>query len=260
MRCVQNSQGDLIPVRTHLVQLTFIASLILPITAFAITFVKPIPEVRLAEVAVSVGSKTTKATPNASGTADPKYLGSVTTFSDEHFDFSANLTSHGLLLVLKNKSGQTAKVMWEEGAFVDEKNATHPLRHESEAAAEERGKRAYEALMRSIQRGDNSRTPKQSIGESSPTSVLISGTELSEWVEPADLVGDTKRFLFPTSDSASDVAGESVAQVRVAVEEKVGQATGNQYRYLIPISVGGERRDYLFTFIYEGADITVESR
>lgn len=247
-------------MRSRLIQLSFIGSLILPVTAFAITFVRPSPRVRLVEVTVSVGSKTTKATPNAIGTADPKYLGSVTTFSDEHFDFSANLTSHGLLLVMKNKTGQTAKVLWEEGAFVDEKNAAHPLRHESEAAAEERGKRAYEALMRSIKRGDNSPTPKQPVAESSPTSVLISGTELSEWVQPADLVGDTKRFLFPTTDSASDVADESIADVRAAVEEKVTQARGNQYRYLIPITVGGDRRDYLFTFVYEGADITVESR
>lgn len=244
---------------SRLIHSTFLAFFLIPTVASAITHVKPKPNVRLAEVSVSVGGKTAKSTPNTLGVPDPQYLGSVNAFSDEHFEFAANLNPHGLLLVVKNKSGQTAKVVWEEGAFIDEKNATHPLRHESQAASEERDKRAYEALMRSIERGDGAALPKREEAESSSTSVIISGTQLSEWVKPADLVGDAKRLLFPRSDSVFDGGDKSVAEVRAAVEEQVAAARGNQYRYLIPISLGGERREYLFTFVYEGAEIGVET-
>lgn len=229
--------------------------------AATLTFVRPAPQVRLVEVKVTGGGKTTTATPNMLGTADPKYVGSVTTFSDDRFAFSANLNSHGLLLVIENKGAESAKVLWEDGAFIDEQNASHPLRHESRAASEERGKRIFEEMKRRLARGESSLLKEEVLPPpSSPTSVIISGTQLDEWVQAADLVGESKKFLFPTSDSASPIAGESAADVRARVEEKVAAAKGNKYRYLIPIRVGDERREYLFTFVYEGAEISVETR
>ncbi|HYR27254.1 MAG TPA: hypothetical protein VEU30_02240, partial [Thermoanaerobaculia bacterium] len=228
--------------------------------AMALTFVRPAPQVRLVEVKATAGGKTTTATPNMLGTADPKYLGSVTTFSDDRFAFTANVSAHGLLLLIENKGAESAKVLWEDGAFIDEQNASHPLRHESRAASEERGKRILEDMKRRMARGESSLLKEEELPPSSPTSVIIAGTQVDEWVHAADLVGKSKKFLFPTSDSASPIAGESAADVRARVEEKVAAAKGNKYRYLIPIRVGDERREYLFTFVYEGAEISVETR
>lgn len=229
-------------------------------SASALTFVRPAPQVRLVEVKVTAGGKTSTATPDMLGTADPKYHGSVTTFSDDRLAFTANLNSHGLLLVVENKGGESAKVLWEDGAFIDEQNASHPLRHESRAASEERGKRIFEEMKRRLARGESSLLKEEELPPSSPTSVIVAGTQLDEWVQAADLVGESKKFLFPTSDSASPIAGESAADVRARVEEKVAAAKGNKYRYLIPIRIGDERREYLFTFVYEGAEISVETR
>ena len=228
--------------------------------ATALTFVRPAPQVRLVEVKVTGGGKTKTATPNMLGTADPKYVGSVTTFSDDRFAFTANLNSHGLLLVIENKGAESGKVLWEDGAFIDEQNASHPLRHESRAASEERGKRIFEEMKRRLARGESSLLKEEELPPSSPTSVIIGGTQVDEWVHAADLVGKSKKLLFPTTDSASPIAGESAADVRARVEEKVAAAQGNKYRYLIPIRVGDERREYLFTFVYEGAEISVETR
>lgn len=202
---------------------------------------------------MSRGSGSDKATPNATGSYDPKYLGSVLAFADEQLDFTTELTSHGLLLVVKNKSAQTAKVIWDDGAFIDAKDASHSLRHESQAAAEERGQRVAAAALKSIERGDNSPSVREPVPESSTTSIIVSGTQLAEWLRPSD----TKRPLIPTSAFVID--DESVETERAKVEQKIEDAKGSRFRFLVPISVGGERREYLFTFVYDGAEIVVEA-
>ena len=118
---------------------------------------------------------------------------------------------------MTNKTDHSIKIIWDEGAYVDENNGSHRIIHSGDKYAQ--------------------------IDDPQPPSVIVRKGTLSDIVVPSDAIyysgGWQQRYLLPTAQMAGDP--------NLFLDEN-RKLIGKNIQVLLPIQIEDVTNDYIFIF------------